>query len=141
MATFAAIADILPYFPQFKTIDSTTKPTEAQVTAWLEQTDSEIRIRLAGDVDFDNLTTEGINMLKTINAMMVACRIDDALPYLNPSTEDEEKRVRNLCKTANDLIEKIKKEGLQLSTAPVCALEPIISVPLPVSEFPKDRRF
>lgn len=138
---FAAIADILPYFPQFTGLDSGTNPTGTQVDAWLVQTDAEIRIKLAGDVDFDNLSTEGTAVLKSINAMMTACRIDDALPYINPSTDDEEKRVRNLCKQANDFIKKIKDEGLQLSDGCVCALDPILSVELPVSEFPKNRRF
>ncbi len=140
---FATNSDVAAYFPQTPAFTSTTNVTDATVDQWLTEDAAILRGTLSQIVDFTNLTSEGDEILKQVNAKMSGCKVDGALPHVNAKTQSEEKNKRNLCEEAKKMIKAILAGRLKVSDPCNDAQNEIINSqkPYPDNKFDKDTRY
>lgn len=112
---YASVSDVQAYFADVDFSSAGAVITSAEITQWLTEDSNFIDGKLEKTIDITTVTSAGLEVLKTINAKLTAHRVDNALPYFNSRTKDEEKNRRNLRKQAMDDLSLIENRRVQIT--------------------------
>jgi DNA-directed RNA polymerase subunit F len=131
---YATNSDVAAYFNDV-TFSATTAITDTVVDQWLAEDSDFIDDRLKDILDISTVTASGLNILKQINAKLTADKVDDALPFFNSRTKDEEKNQRNLKNEAIKMLDMIADKVIQITPSVKGTITSIFANDVPPPKF------
>ena len=112
--SYATISDVNSYFAN-TSFDTNTAITQTQIEQWLTEDTNFINSRIEKTIDLTAITSDGLEILKQINALLTVFRIDKTLPYFNARTKDERSKQRNGRKEAMEMLTMIENRMLKIT--------------------------
>lgn len=135
---YAEIGDVNAFFPDVS-YSADTAITEIEIEQWLTEDSEFIDQRITTFVDITQITSSGLEILKTINAKLTAQRIDDANPTFNARTQEQRKKQRDLRKEALEMLKMIETRDLVVGPFLGTITQLFAGDTAYPIEFPKDR--